>query len=61
MTDGAFSDDGRFHPLATCRVLHRQESLVGLSPPDEKPPPEIREVVRVPVDNEGREIAANPA
>lgn len=28
----------------------------GLSPPEEKPPREVREVVRVPVDHEGREI-----
>jgi hypothetical protein len=26
-----------------------------------KPPPDLREVVRVPVDDEGREIVANPA
>jgi hypothetical protein len=31
---------------------------LGLSPPEEKPPPETREVVRVPVDDEGREIEA---
>ena len=31
---------------------------LGLSPPEEKPPPETREVVRVPVDEEGREIEA---
>ena len=29
--------------------------------PLEKPPPGVREVVRVPVDDEGRQIAANPA
>ncbi len=29
--------------------------------PLEKPPPDVRDVVRVPVDDEGREIAANPA
>jgi hypothetical protein len=29
--------------------------------PFEKPPPDIREVVRVPVDEEGREIEAQPA
>jgi hypothetical protein len=33
---------------------------LGLSPP-EKPPPDIREVVRVPLDEEGRETAAPPA
>ena len=32
---------------------------LGLSPPEEsKPPPAMHEVVRVPVDEEGREIAA---
>ena len=32
---------------------------LGLSPPEEsKPPPAMREVVRMPVDEEGREIAA---
>jgi len=29
---------------------------VVLSPPEEKPPSEAREMVRVPVDDEGREI-----
>ena len=33
---------------------------LDLSPP-EKPPPDIREVVRVPVDEEGRELEAQPA
>jgi hypothetical protein len=33
---------------------------LDLSPP-EKPPPDIREVVRVPVDEERREIEAQPA
>jgi len=33
---------------------------LDLSPP-EKPPPDIREVVRVPVDEEGREVEAQPA
>jgi hypothetical protein len=33
---------------------------LDLSPP-EKPPPEIRDVVRVPVDEEGREIGGQPA
>ena len=31
---------------------------LGLSPEDEQPPP-IREVVRVPVDDEGRQIQAS--
>ena len=29
--------------------------------PAEKPPPDIRDVVRVPVDEEGREIEVQPA
>jgi len=33
---------------------------LGLSPP-EKPPPETRDLVRVPVDDEGREIEVQPA
>jgi hypothetical protein len=33
---------------------------LDLSPP-EKPPPDIREVVRVPVDEEGRQLEAQPA
>jgi hypothetical protein len=44
------------HTVAIRRILDH----LGLSPP-EKPPPEVREVVRVPVDDEGREIGANPA
>ena len=36
--------------------IHRILDHLGLSPPEEKPPPEIAEVVRVPVDDEGREI-----
>jgi len=35
--------------------IHRIDHL-GLSPPEKKPPPEVAEVVRVPVDEEGREI-----
>jgi len=32
---------------------------LGLSPPEEpKPPPAVHEVVRVPVDEEGREMEA---
>jgi hypothetical protein len=30
---------------------------LGLTPPEEKPPPQISEVVLVPLDDEGREIA----
>ncbi len=33
---------------------------LDLSPP-EKPPPQIRELLRVPVDEEGREIDNHPA
>jgi hypothetical protein len=32
---------------------------LGLSPPEEEKPPPIREVVRVLVDDEGREIQAS--
>jgi hypothetical protein len=32
--------------------------LPGLSPPEQEKPPPRREVVRVPVDDEGREILA---
>ncbi len=42
--------------LAIRRILEH----LDLSPP-EKPPPDIRDVVRVPVDEEGREIEAQPA
>ncbi len=42
--------------VAIKQVLDR----LGLSPPDEsKPPPAVHEVVRVPVDEEGREIEAS--
>ena len=33
---------------------------LDLSPP-EKPPPETRDLVRVPADDEGREIGVQPA
>ena len=42
------------------RVRGERPSDLGLSPP-EKPPPEVREIVRVPVNDEGRQIGANPA
>ena len=45
----AYITDG----LSIRRIL---DSL-GLSPPEEKPPPQISQGVRVPVDDEGREIA----
>jgi len=38
-------------------AIRRILDHLGLSPP-EKPPPDVREVVRVPVDDEGREILA---
>jgi len=44
------------HTVAIRRILDH----LGLSPL-EKPPPEVREIVRVPVDDEGRQIGANPA
>jgi hypothetical protein len=42
--------------LAIGRILGH----LDLSPP-EKPPPDIRDIVRVLVDEEGREIEAQPA
>jgi hypothetical protein len=42
--------------LAIRRILEH----LDLSPP-EKPPPEIRDIVRVAVDDEGREIEVQPA
>jgi hypothetical protein len=41
-------------------TIRRILDHLGLSPP-EKPPPDFREIVRVPVDDEGRQIGANPA
>jgi hypothetical protein len=45
--------------------LHDQVAIrrildhLGLSPPEEpKPPPAVHQVVRVPVDEEGRELVA---
>ena len=32
---------------------------LGLSPPKEGKPPPVREVIRVPVDDEGRDLEAN--
>ena len=42
--------------LAIQKILDHLE----LSPP-EKPPPDVRDVVRVPVDDAGREIELRPA
>jgi len=39
-------------------VAHARFAALGLSPEEEKPPP-IREVVRLRVDDEGREIQAS--
>jgi hypothetical protein len=44
----AYITDG----LSIRRILDH----LGLSPPEEKPPPKVAEVVRVPVDDEGREV-----
>jgi hypothetical protein len=41
-------------------AIRRILDHLGLSPP-EKPPPDVREIVRVPVDDQGRQIGANPA
>jgi hypothetical protein len=43
----------------TVAIRHILDHL-GLSPPEE-PPPDVRDVVRVPVDDQGREIGASPA
>ena len=44
----AYITDG----LSICRIL----DYLGLSPPEEKAPPQVAEVVRVPLDDEGGEI-----
>jgi hypothetical protein len=41
-------------------AIRRILDHLGLSPP-EKPPPEVRELVRVPVDDQGRKMGASPA
>ena len=47
----------RRNGVAIARIL----DCLGLSPPEEsKPPPAVREVVRVPLDEEGWEIGDNP-
>jgi hypothetical protein len=38
--------------------IRRILAHLGLSPPEREKPPPPREVVRVPVENEGREIQA---
>jgi hypothetical protein len=44
----AYLTDG----LSIRRILDH----LGLSLPEEKPPPKVEEVLRVPVDEEGREV-----
>jgi hypothetical protein len=40
-------------------AIKRVLAYLGLSPPGEpKPPPAVHEVVRVPIDQEGREMEA---
>ena len=40
-------------------AINRVLAHLGLSPPEQpKPPPAVHEVVSLPVDEEGREIAA---
>ena len=51
---------GPLEVVAYITAIHRILDHLDLSPL-EKPPPDVREVVRVLVDDEGREIAANPA
>jgi hypothetical protein len=41
-------------------AIRRILDHLGLNPP-EKPPPDVRDVVRVPVDDEGQQIGASPA
>ncbi len=43
--------------VAIRQILHH----LDLCPLEKPPPPDAQELVRVPVDDEGREIAANPA
>jgi len=40
--------------ISIARILDH----LGLSPPEDEKPPPTREVVRMPVDDEGREIQA---
>jgi PAS domain-containing protein len=43
--------------LAIRQILDHRD----MSPPEKPPPPDLRELVRVPVDEEGREIEVQPA
>ncbi len=38
--------------------INRILGALGLSPPQEEKPPPVQQIVRVPVDDEGREIQA---
>ena len=58
LTDGGFSDDGTFHPLTDELSITRILDHVGLSPPPPEKPPPTRELIRVPVDEEARELQA---
>ena len=40
-------------------AIRRVLDHLGLSPPQEKPPPTVREVRVVPVDEEGRELVSS--
>ena len=52
-TASSFSGSTRFvRGVRDKRILDE----LGLSPPEDERPPPVREVVRVPVDEEGREI-----
>src|SRR5688572_30346161 len=55
---GAYVDAGApgvSDEISVKRIL----TALGLSPPEDEKPPPIREVLRVPVDDEGREIQAS--
>jgi hypothetical protein len=65
-TRGAGANPPRPSPSSTCASLRswlisvkRILTALGLNPPEDEKPPPIREVVRVPVDDEGREIQAS--
>ena len=44
-------------PLSLKKLVYL--TALGLSPPEDEKPPPIREVLRVPVDDDGREIQAS--
>jgi hypothetical protein len=39
-------------------AIRRILEYLGLTPPEAKPPPQAKVIVRVPLDEEGREISA---